>query len=87
MKQSLTQLAEQGKSYEEAVDASIKPATKNIRAAKMPTWSASTSAKKGGSMTNDYQGRHNPASRPADRARLIYVAQLVATFLLFWSMS
>ncbi len=38
-------------------------------------------------MTNDYQGRLNPASRKADRARLIYIAQLVATFLLFWSMA
>ena len=38
-------------------------------------------------MTNDFQGRYDPASRPADRERVIYVAQLVATFLLFWSMS
>ena len=38
-------------------------------------------------MTNDFQGRYDPASRIADRARLIYIAQLVAAFLLFWSMS
>ncbi len=38
-------------------------------------------------MTNDFQGRYDPASRIADRERVIYVAQLVATFLLFWSMA
>lgn len=38
-------------------------------------------------MTNDFQGRMNPASRKADRARLIYIAQLVASLLIFWSMA
>lgn len=38
-------------------------------------------------MTNDFQGRYDPASRIADRERVIYIAQLVASLLIFWSMA
>lgn len=39
-------------------------------------------------MTNDYQGRLNPASRPAAREHLRRVGPvLVILILIFWSMS
>jgi len=88
MRQSLTRLMENGLTYDEANDVIDKEADDELDRRKDEELERENERQQVGSMTNDYQGRYNPASRAADLDRIRCIAPVLVIFLLIlWSVS